>query len=159
MMACLWLSILCLGWQASAWQGMHCMPKLTYLWNLGSPLPIASLQMKLSDSSRCHAKPWSALSMLCDGQGVLPESLCMHISQQPWTTSAKGRGKIGSCKRQLSAIMQIHGSGTFRDTKVLCHPLSMVALLYCLPENVLHCWSDACIKCSPFSANCVQRSS
>ena len=58
------------------------MPKLMHLWDFGSPLPIASLQMELSDSSRCHAKPWSALSMLWDGQGVLPESLCMHMSQQ-----------------------------------------------------------------------------
>ena len=80
------------------------------------------------------------------------------MSQQAMGYSALG---LGDRPLQALAIcfMQVQRSGTFRDTKLLCHPLSMVALLYCLPENVLHCWSDAYIKRSPFSAICVQRSS
>ena len=56
------------------------MPGQSHLWDLGGPLSVASLQIELSDSIRCTASPWSALSMLCDGQCVLPEPLCIRIS-------------------------------------------------------------------------------
>ena len=71
------------GMASISMAGEHCVPRRSHLRDPGGRVPVASLQIELSDSTSCTASSWSALSMLRDGQRVLPEPLYMHMSQQP----------------------------------------------------------------------------